>query len=148
VAVVNLGLSPVRQCLYEPQCRCQNDHAEKARRAGVGLSGAPTCRCIDKISTAPGRPDNPNGEWLEIVNEGSEAVDLTGFTVKDRANHIFDFPHVRLEPGQALRLYSGEGLQSSTALYWGLSGDSVWNNDGDTAYLRDAEGRLVDDYSY
>lgn len=123
----------------------------EARQAGVGLwTPAQLPIRIKKIQyDAPGPdPDNPNGEWLEIVNEGSEAIDLTGFTVKDQANHIFTFSLVRLEPGQTLRLYSGEGQRSSTVLYWGLTRDSVWSNGGDTAYLRDAEGRLVDDYSY
>jgi len=27
-------------------------------------------------------------------------------------------------------------------------GAAVWNNTGDTAYLRDGEGELVDSYSY
>lgn len=98
---------------------------------------------------APGADaQNPNGEWLEIVNDGDRAADLTGFTLKDEANHIYTFPGVTLASGRLLKVYSGQGTDGNSALYWGLSGDAVWNNDGDTAFFRDAEGRLVDVYGY
>lgn len=124
---------------------------QEAREAEVGLWALANIPMrIQEINhDAPG-PDhqNPNGEWVDLVNDGSEAVDLTGFTLKDEANHVFTFPAVSLEPGQVLRLYSGRGLDSDGDLYWGLSGDSVWNNNGDTAFLRDPQGRLVDTLRY
>lgn len=98
---------------------------------------------------APGADDqNPNGEWVELANEGSSAADLAGWTLKDGANHIYTFGSVRLEPGRSLRVYSGRGTDAADALYWGLSDDAVWSNGGDQAYLRDADGRLVDYYPY
>jgi len=126
--------------------------AEKeAREAEVGL-WAPSdisVRIRKIIYDAPGPdPDNPNGEWVEIVNEGSASVDLAGFSLKDEANHIYVFPSVTLKGGAMLKLHSGQGTDSGTSLFWGLVDDSVWNNGGDTAYLRDAEGQLVDSYGY
>jgi micrococcal nuclease len=98
---------------------------------------------------APG-PDaeNPNGEWVEIMNEGSSAVDLAGCSLKDEGTHIYAFSTVELPAEKVLKLYSGQGTDSSTVLFWGLSDDAVWNNEGDTAFLRDPEGRLIDIYGY
>ncbi len=122
-----------------------------AREAEVGL-WAPadvSLRIVRIVYDAPGPDeDNPNGEWVEIVNEGNRDVDLTGFTLKDEANHIYTFPAVTLRAGATIQVHSGRGTDSETHLYWGLVGESVWNNGGDTAYLRDAQGRLVDRYGY
>ena len=124
---------------------------QEAREAEVGL-WAPaqvTIGIQDLRYDAPGADhENPNGEWVSLVNHGAETVSLEGYTLKDEANHIYTFSAVRLAPGQVIRLYSGQGRDSAEALYWGLSGDAVWNNQGDTAYLRDVEGRLVDSYGY
>lgn len=124
---------------------------QEAREAQLGLwqlSGVPL-RIVKIHYDAPGPdPDNPNGEWLELANDGSAPVDLTGFTIKDEANHIYTFQELLLQPGQALRLYSGQGRDDDDTLYWGLQGDSVWSNSGDTAYLRDPEGQLVDSSTY
>jgi micrococcal nuclease len=123
----------------------------EARQRGLGLwrpSSSPI-RIIDIQYDAPG-PDhlNPNGEWVEIQNQGANRATLAGFTLKDQANHVYTFPDVSLEPGQVLRVYSGQGTDQSNALFWGLVGDAVWNNDGDIAYLRDPQGLLVDSYEY
>jgi hypothetical protein len=72
----------------------------------------------------------------------------TGFTLKDEANHIYEFNAFTLRPDQRVRLYSGDGQDTETRLYWGLGSNTVWNNGGDTAYLRDPDGALVDVYTY
>lgn len=123
----------------------------EAREAGRGLwATQETGVKITHIQAdAPG-PDgeNPNGEWVEIVNEGSAAVNLEGYSLKDAANHIYTFPAFTLQPGATVRLYSGQGQDDASSLYWGREGEAVWNNDGDSAFLRDSEGNLVDDYNY
>ncbi len=85
---------------------------------------------------------------MEIVNEGSEAVNLEGYSLKDEATHIYTFPALTLQPGATVRLYSGRGQDDASSLYWGLVGEAVWNNGGDSAFLRDSGGNLVDDYTY
>jgi micrococcal nuclease len=124
---------------------------QDARAAQVGLwapSGVPL-KITELNFNAPGADhENPNGEWVQLTNEGSSAIALGGFSLKDSANHIYTFPNITLSSGRSLLIFSGQGQDTQSELFWGLSGDAVWNNDGDTAYLRDAEGQLVDVYGY
>jgi len=133
---------------YEAQFR----NAERdAREAGRGLwTESQATLTISHINAnAPGDDtQNPNGEWVEIINQGSAAVAMQGYTLKDEANHIYTFGSFSLAPNSAVRLFSGPGQNTPTQLYWGYSGESVWNNGGDTAFLRDAGGALVDSYTY
>lgn len=124
---------------------------QEAREAEVGLwAPADVEIAIQDLHYDAEGPDheNPNGEWISLVNNGAEVVPLEGFTLKDEGNHIYTFSAVQLAPGQVIRIHSGQGRDSAEALYWGLSGDAIWSNQGDTAYLRDTEGRLVDSYGY
>jgi endonuclease YncB( thermonuclease family) len=124
---------------------------QQAREAEEGLWAQSDLklRIRKVVYDAPGNDaENPNGEWVEIVNEGSQAADLAGCTLKDEGNHIYVFSAVSVGAGEMLRLRSGQGTDGGGNLFWGLAGDSVWSNDGDTAYLRDPQGRLVDSYGY
>jgi micrococcal nuclease len=47
-----------------------------------------------------------------------------------------------------VRLYTAGGGDTATKLYWGIGEKGVWNNDGDTAYLRAPDGTLVDLFTY
>lgn len=91
---------------------------------------------------------DPIAEWIELTNQGDQPIDMTGYTLKDEANHIYEFSDFALKPGQSVRLYSGNGQNTSARLYWNLGDTTVWNNDGDSAYLRDPDGSLVDLYAY
>ena len=133
---------------YEERFR---EAEQEARETGRGLWA--TLETGVKIAhiqaNAPGNDaENPNGEWVEIVNEGSEAVNLGGYSLKDAATHIYTFPAFTLQPGATVHLYTGQGQDDASSLYWGLAEEAVWNNGGDSAFLRDSEGNLVDDYSY
>ena len=44
--------------------------------------------------------NDPGDEWLELLNRGDEAVDLTGYQLT--AGVDFTFPSVTLEPGSQL----------------------------------------------
>ena len=91
---------------------------------------------------------NPVGEeWVELTNEGADIVEITGFTLKDEANHIYTFPQLILLPGTGMRIYTGTGINTTDTLYWGLT-ETVWNDDGDTAFLRDPSGAIVDTFNY
>ena len=133
---------------YEEQFRQAEREAREAERglwAGAGVD----LKIVHIEADAPGSDkDNPNGEWVEITNQGSEPIQMDGYTLKDEANHIYTFGAFQVKPGVTFRLYSGRGQDSPTELYWGLVDESVWNNNGDTAFLRDDQGALVDVFAY
>jgi micrococcal nuclease len=124
---------------------------QEAREQGLGLwvPGDALVRITGLNYDAPGRDGvNPNGEWIELTNEGDVALDLAGYTLQDERLHVYTFGAVVLPPGATVRIYSGRGSDTTSELYWGLAGEAVWNNDGDTAYLYDATGAFIDRYSY
>jgi len=90
---------------------------------------------------------NPNNEWVEIKNNGATSANLKGYVLEDFAKHRFVFPDFVLDAGKTVKVYSGSGTQNSSSLYWGSS-SAIWNNDGDTAYLYDNNGKLIDTYKY
>lgn len=108
---------------------------------------------IDLQSDAPGRDDfNQNGEWIEVGNFGDVALDLTNWGIRDESTrHRYRFPAgFVLEPGELVRIGSGcdwHDNDEDVELFWCAS-DPVWNNTGDTAFLVDATGRFVDQWSY
>jgi micrococcal nuclease len=123
----------------------------EAREAGRGLwaPSEATLKILHIEADAPGDDrENPNGEWIEIANQGDQPVQMQGYSLKDEANHIYTFGDFIVAPGAKFRLYSGQGQNSSTGLYWGLVGESVWNNGSDAAFLRDAQGALIDTFAY
>lgn len=94
---------------------------------------------------------NLNDEYVTFKNTCSQSIDMMGWTVKDEANHIYTFPDFSLAGDATVTLYTGSGKDTATELYWGSSGypcNAIWNNDGDTLYLRDMSGNLVISYGY
>jgi hypothetical protein len=47
-----------------------------------------------------------------------------------------------------VRLVTGCGDDTSRTLHWCADGSAVWNNDGDTVFLRDDAGNLVASLTY
>jgi len=90
---------------------------------------------------------NLNDEYIVIENQADEPVDLTGWMVCDEANHRYLFPKFVLSGKASVTLRTGLGRNAEDELFWG-SGSPVWNNDGDTIFIRDSEGNLVLSYVY
>jgi len=127
----------------------QAERAARDAERGLWAGSDATLKIVDLNADAPGSDkDNPNGEWVEIANQGNQTIQMQGYSLKDEANHIYTFGNFEVQPGGSFRLYSGQGQNTTGELYWGLSGESVWNNDADTAFLRDGQGALVDVYTY
>ncbi len=105
---------------------------------------------IDVNADAPGDDSvNLNGEWVRFTNAGSEAIDLEGWEVADEsASHRYTFDDLGLQPGAAVTLFSGCGSDDDVVRYWCVSGSAVWNNSGDTVFLRDRNGNIVASHSY
>ena len=57
-----------------------------------------------------------NAEYVTIKNLGSSARSLTGFTVRDAQNHVYKFGSFTLRAGRTVRLHTGHGTNTSTAI--------------------------------
>ncbi len=105
---------------------------------------------VDVLANPRGPDDqNLNGEWVEIVNTGSSAVALDGWTVKDDSSvHRYAFPDgFTLAPHAVVRIHAGCGSDTDDTLYW-CSTVPIWSNSGDTAFVVDPNGNIVDSFSY
>jgi hypothetical protein len=100
---------------------------------------------IDVNADAPGDDGvDLNGAWVSFTNAGAEMVDLDGCEVADEsASHRYTFDDFRLGPGAEVTLSSGCGRDDDATRHWCVSGSAVWNNSGDTVFLRDRNGNTV-----
>jgi len=60
---------------------------------------------------------------------------------------VFTFPNFSIQPNQTCRVYTNESHPEWCGFSYG-SGSAIWNNTGDTATLRNAQGVVVSAYSY
>ncbi len=97
---------------------------------------------------APG--EKPYQEYVKITNSGRTSVNLKGWKIKDEdAKHTYTFSSYTLKSKATVTLRSGKGRNSGSTLYWNKY-SYIWNNHdpehneyGDTAYLYNAQGKLV-----
>lgn len=133
--------------LFPPNLR----HAEaflrlqaEARAKGVGIWTA--VRGPLKIVTL--RLGLDGEEYVRVANVASGPVDVAGYRISDRAGRTYIFPSLVLLPGRALTLVSGVGPDrldpdGPIRLHWGAD-RPIWDNAGDTAFLRAPDGELID----
>jgi hypothetical protein len=88
-----------------------------------------------------------NAEYIVLKNMTTSSRSITGWTVRDLAGHIYKFGTLSIPAGKTVTLHTGKGTNSSTHRYWG-SGAYIWNNDKDTAYLRNSAGTLIHSCAY
>jgi hypothetical protein len=63
--------------------------------------------------------ENLNDEYIVFENSGEEAIDFSGWTVSDEADHNYTFPDgFTLGPGEKVTLHTGSGTDTETDLYW------------------------------
>jgi Lamin Tail Domain len=114
---------------------------------------------IDHINHNPHGKDTSdklNEEFVVLENEGAEKVSLAGWSLTDETTtgerrHVYRFPQtVSLSPREKAVVHTGLGKDlfepgnpPTWNLHWGRR-SFVWNNEGDTATLFDAEGNRVD----
>lgn len=154
-ALVGAGLAVSRA--YPPDTNRQAglDAAQaRAQAAGRGQWAPDACGpattariTVGAVRTDPPGDESvtPNEEWIEVVNAGGRAVDLTGWGVRDEsASNRFSFPAgFRLGPGATVRIRTGCGADGARELHWCSRGSAVWNNDGDTVFVTDPNGNVV-----
>jgi micrococcal nuclease len=128
---------------------------ERAKAAKKGIWK--TVRGPLKITRIEPRGDSQEGEgalpeFIRIANISDQVVDVGGYSIADRDGHRYRFPSARLQPGHLLTLVTGVGKDrrdeaGPITLHWNRR-SGVWNDRGDTAYLRDPLGELVDRFEY
>lgn len=88
-----------------------------------------------------------NAEYIQLRNTTSKARSLTGWTVRDKTGYTYRFPTFTLAAGAKVTIRTGKGSATRSTRYYNRS-SYVWNNTGDTAYLRNASGTLMHSCSY
>jgi hypothetical protein len=88
-----------------------------------------------------------NAEYFRLTNNTSATIQLKGWTVRDKANHVYTFKATALAARASLYVHTGKGTDAATNKYWG-SGNYIWNNDGDTAWLKNTKATTIDTCSW
>ena len=93
---------------------------------------------------------NLDSEYIVFKNTSTHTVNLRDWRIVSAPssdNQYYDFSAFKLAPGHTVRLHSGVGKDSATDLYWD-STSPKWDNDGDKAVLKNANGTVVDTCQY
>ena len=88
-----------------------------------------------------------NSEWVRITNTTAQNRSLSGWTLKDKQGFTYRFPSFTLKAKASVVVYTGKGSATSTKRYYNRTW-YVWNNTGDSAYLRDSKGVLKDSWTF
>ena len=123
--------------------------AARAKGTGIWVKATSAGVSIARVHADPAGRDqaNLNDEYIVIENKGERQIDMTGWTISDEANHRYLCPRFVLPAKGKATLRTGLGRNTDDELYWG-NRSAIWNNDGDTILIRDAEGHLVWSYVY
>ena len=86
-----------------------------------------------------------------MTNNTRSAIQLKSWTVRDKAGHVYTFKtSYSLGAGKRVYLHTGKGTDGRPDAQhrYQNSGNYIWNNTGDTAYLRNAAGKTIDTCSW
>jgi len=100
-----------------------------------------------RITAIEAAPPAALDEYVLIENVGAGPLDMAGWKLSDAANTTYTFPAFTLAAGAQVKVWVKAGTDDAANLYWGRA-SAVWNNGGDTATLRDAQGTVVSTYTY
>lgn len=128
-----------------------------AAAAGYGLWAPDACgpppvpgMSIVEVQYNPLGPDDEhlNDESVTIANEGEDAIDLTGWTLRDESSqNRYVFGAVTLAPVDGVTIKTGCGTEAPGTLSW-CSDRPIWSNSGDTVMLLDTHGNVADRWAY
>jgi hypothetical protein len=76
-------------------------------------------------------------ETVGIRNDGTAALVLTGWTLKDDQGNIYAFPQLTLYPDGIVKVHTASGDDTASDLHWDRS-SPVWTS-GELAALYDAQ---------
>ncbi len=85
-------------------------------------------------------------QWVEIANEGTGSMNLTGWMLMNMEDQAYSFPaNFTLKAGSIVRVHEGLGDNTAADLY---NSTLQWSKEGDTVTLKDATGKIVSEYKY
>lgn len=90
------------------------------------------------INTVIGAGDLAN-ERVVIAHIGDQDVALAGWILRDENGNDYEMPALVLHPGGQVNVFTGQGADTATDLYWGRS-VYVWAS-GEQAELLDVSGQ-------
>ena len=134
---------------YKEEFESAKNYAKKQQLCMWAVSDYEKCIGISyfKYNAEDNDRENLNGEYVSFKNSCDFAISMKGWSVKDDATHMYKFPDFVLASHQTVTLNTGSGTDSVDNLYWGQN-LPVWNNDVDTLYMWDSEGKLILEYGY
>jgi len=119
--------------------------------APASAEAVPAIRITQIQYDSPGSDTGSNAslntEWVRITNTTAQNRSLSGWTLKDKQGFTYRFPTFTLKAKASVVVYTGKGSATSTKRYYNRSW-YVWNNTGDSAYLRDSKGVLKDSWTF
>jgi len=147
---------------YEPDVARDSRYSvlqDEAQRDRLGLWAPDACGApvvegevieVTVNEDAPGDDtENLNGEWVRFSNVADASIDLSDWQVADEtASNRYEFDDFVLQVGRSVTLFTGCGDDTDDEVYWCAGANAVWNNSGDTVFLRDPNGNLVAVFSY
>ena len=101
---------------------------------------------IDYIEYNP-EGSEADGEYLVLTNHENYNVSMIGWFLQDEAAQTAYEFNFTITNNTSIRIYTGEGVDDSTTLYWGWY-QGIWNNSGDFAIIQDENGYMVANYRY
>nr|WP_309243023.1 lamin tail domain-containing protein [Hyalangium versicolor] len=88
-----------------------------------------------------------NGEFIELINSGTSAVDLSGWTISDALSVRHTFAGgTMLDPGKAIVVFGGASAipPTLTNAVAASTGQLNLSNSGDTVTVKDSTGTVVE----
>ncbi|MCD6417530.1 lamin tail domain-containing protein [bacterium] len=100
-----------------------------------------------RISEIMFKPEVSSQEWIELFNAGTTDVDIANWTIADPAGeYTITTSSTPIAPGDYLIIAEFDTNFSCNTIY---CSDWPWlNNSGDSLWLRDSDGNVVDQAAY
>ena len=96
---------------------------------------------VDIERIAAGADGSLDDEYVVLENTGYRPRSLDGWTVSNGSGATYTFGRQVLLPGETVTLYTGEGTDNRSAVYWGRSSEA-WTGNG-TVSLTAGGGELA-----
>ena len=123
--------------------------------AGPAQAATPAVQITKVYYNSPGTDTGSNtslnAEWVRLTNTRTYTINLKYWTLRDKASHVYSFTsNYYLGAGKRVYIHTGKGTNGSPDYQHRYQGRAwyVWNNTGDTAYVRNPSGTLIDSCSW